>query len=447
VSAYAYDLPPAAGRAPGLGHRVYLFGDEHFSYDNMCPRCDADAGCADIVGIIDREVAAAVARGRSLDVFMEFPYLRGEHRDTQLRAWDARFRAEASPVHAVKSLLGLPTRVYGVFSLLYRKYGARFYDHDAGAGASPATGAPAVRFHYADARHEPNAAAMFRGFCQPPSPSCNAAWILALPRRCRAALLAFLTHVGSAARVRDLLRAFLFGTDFVADMSRLFGADFRVVRGTLAAPPGAPEGAPRTMHRIARQFHKLAPAARAPVRAFLDRRIDELCALLADDLDYDGCASIVCAILTGRPAGVAAGRSAATPDLESFALPCRVRRAQEFVHALLGDRGRLGRDGVLLLLLPALLMDAYLLCRMMRYATQQAAAGGTTIAYTGNAHSMLYARFFEEQLGLRAVVCHPARRARRCLVVPSTPGTCPAPVRRPSKAAAARPSSKGRKKP
>jgi hypothetical protein len=335
VSAFVYDLPSGARAGTSTStepHRVYLFGDEHFSYSNMCASpCAGDAACADIVQFIDGQVAAATESGRSIDVFMEFPYLRGERRDSQLRAWDARFRAEASPAHAVKEMLGVRTRVYGIFSLLYRRYGTRFYNHPrvGEAGVSRRGASPAVRFHYADARHEPNAAAMFKGFCKPAAPACDRAWMVALPRPCRGALLAFLTHVPTADRMRELLRAFLFGTDFVADMGRLFGANFRVTRATLGPAPG-PKGAagaagaagPRRTHRIAVQFHKLPAAMRAQMRAFLERRIDELCALLRDDLDYDACSRLACDVLTG------ATRATAAPELGGFAAPSRVRRAQ-----------------------------------------------------------------------------------------------------------------------
>ena len=53
------------------------------------------------------------------------------------------------------------------------------------------------------------------------------------------------------------------------------------------------------------------------------------------------------------------------------------------------------------------LIDAYIVCRLMRFCTRSEAAGGESIVYVGNDHAKYYVAFFQEYMRLVPVVCQP----------------------------------------
>jgi hypothetical protein len=87
VSAHVFDMP-TGNEEPT---RLFVFGDAHNSFENLCAPCDAADGCVDIVEFVRLAVGDAKLRGRALDVFMEMPYVMrdGPSRRSWLASLDA----------------------------------------------------------------------------------------------------------------------------------------------------------------------------------------------------------------------------------------------------------------------------------------------------------------------------------------------------------------------
>lgn len=433
VSLHAFNVPCLNGGT----NSVLLMGDVHHSEENQCGRCKEDASCATLVELIESLELHCIRTGVSFDVFMEFPYVvrEGYLRDAVVDATSRMFEADRleanstskpGPVRAMAaSVVGMSSFHIGVFSGLFEKFGHRFYgnrdrthashaSHALHAADQSRTGAPLpprvekaargqngvvgnsdaavglmplsdpletnVRYHYSDARKDPNVWV----FVEPP---------LVRPDSIEAdkeALLRwvddFHVDVPDSTTHRQLMEAFLYSTDFPSEMRRVFGPNANVVDAALSSLH--PGDSPPTIHKIAKQFHKLDPRLQPIVKNYIDARLDELTWILDEEIGYDQ-----------------AARQMADP--EATLRPSLTDTADEMmqVHRDL----RLGSHipnfvYFASLLNPVVLMDAYLLCRLLRYATAPSSAGGYTVVYAGDSHIEYYAAFFEKFMGIRPTI-------------------------------------------
>lgn len=90
---------------------------------------------------------------------------------------------------------------------------------------------------------------------------------------------------------------------------------------------------------------------------------------------------------------------------------------------------RIMREPIIILEIRSVLLDAYLLCRLLEYSARS--PRGTSIIYTGHAHSIEFLRFFVEYLGSPIDTCSDVS-----LLDTSDPNRClsPRPCFNPSKA-------------
>lgn len=418
VSAFVFDLPTHNTSSASRPHRIYIFGDVHFSYANTCRGCSSDPACITIMDFVDR-LAASVQVGNiaSLDVHVELPLLKGVTRPGRLKAFDAFIRQNASTGRRAKAAAAekatkrgggadaVPS-IVGIISLLYHKYGQFAYH------VQPSPIPASIRFHADDARDEENARVVFH-------PS----------KRTIDSLLQFHTRLPTAADVMILMRVFLFSEDFVGDLARLLPA-VKPVLSALTHISGD-----RYVHKIATQFLKLPTTAlRERVRSFVEVRLTDLETLLRRDLAYDDAAQSMVSLtslasLASPKSGAAIGRKSKQTkqsrgpkkdgvptmdeDLARYAYSAKLRRLRAYLSSAFSPE-----EGVFNLPLRTLLMDTYLLCRMLRFA--YASPGGVSIAYTGDRHSAFYVTFLRHEMKLAPVVCH-VRRA-------TTPSPAPATV-------------------
>ena len=355
VSVHAFRIP----RGELQHHDLLVFGDEHFSYDNQCQPCDRLEGCVQIAALIRELKAGALESRTTLDVYLEMPYVapRGKRRSHVIAFLDGQMRDPSSRRRG--------EGYAGIFTKLYREFRGDLYE-DAGRAKNPT-----VRFHYCDARSEPNVET----------------FAVASPER----VPWFHEHVNTADRMRELMRAFLFGASFANDMRALFGAD-------AAVEPSLSEG----VHKVAKQFRSLRPGqTKDALRAFLETRIEELIVTLSDDVGFGSIA--------------APARFFAKPDGDEWADRLRSARCQLYQNAF---------AVAMLLGVRVLIMDAYLLCRLVRFSTERAeTAGGRSVVYVGDDHARMYARFLTEQMKLPPSLSHtrgaiplsPASGTSRCL--------------------------------
>lgn len=350
------------------------------SYDYMCSSCDRSDGCVEVVQLVHELVAAAKADRTPLDVLLEMPYVPkagGEH-SARLRAWNALMRQDGGPSKVKKWMAkaaGVTPFYVGVFSQLYKEFKDELYhgnrDLPRGRGGGAKDG-PNVRFHYADARSEPNVEA----FLPPKNPA-------ALPAE-------------PIASVRALLRAYMFERDFEAALRAIAPGrpawQARVtsqMHGETLTRTGEFKGA----HKVAKQYLKLArtdPALAVTTRAYIEKRIDEVAVILEHDV---GVGVLVGSEHAGGPLAKGDPHAAEyDPWLAAVRAARAGYQAQAYYYAT-----RLGSW--------VILMDAYLLCRMLLFA--RASPGGTTVVYVGDAHAAFYVRFLREHMRLAPVVARP----------------------------------------
>ena len=369
VSLYAFDIGSNGGSSGGGSSRIMVFGDMHFSNRNMCSPCVRADGCASVLDFIDERSAKAEARGTTLDVFLELPYVPPPAaRTRRARAVNhAVVHLGAPPPSGVGVGIGMrrgdiiamlrkvgvgpaapSPRYVGLLGDMMRRYKDRLYP------TSPLQNQQQQqqqqqRFHYADIRSDPNIHALL-----PVAPEAAA--------------------TGTIDGLRQLMHAFLFSADFVADVIACCGQGARVVRDgltTLAPPPSKQGvGTGTWVHRIAKQFHALPGGpVKDAVRAYLTMRVEEVLDIMRNDVG-----------MGSRPAVAA----------RYYDWLDHVRSARAQCYAF-------GYKTAMHLGVWVVMMDAYLLCRMLRFL----GPGSETIVYVGDAHAEFYARFFVEYMGLR----------------------------------------------
>jgi hypothetical protein len=353
------------------GHRLIIFGDEHFSYESLCQPCDMGT-CQSVTRFIRAHVERAREAATSLDVFMEMPYVvpRGPQRDAMLRHLNAFMKRNAGPEaeqgllnKVVHRIVGSTPFYVGVFSQLYKEFARDIYD-DAHKSAAGRQGPGSVRFHYADARTEPNVRALLPGEAD-----------------------LFHKHVRTADALSYLLHAFLFGRDFESDVRQVSSSlASQLVSSALSGLPGS--SGRRKLHKVAKQYHRLRDGpVKAAARAYLEERIEEAVSVMREDVHVDSGAHTL-----------ATADERATPSHNRPWLS----NLRKFNHDLYRTAFQLGMR----LSVHVVLMDAYLLCRLLRFAMQTPeTSNGTSIVYVGDAHAEYYVRFFKDHLGLTPLAC------------------------------------------
>jgi hypothetical protein len=163
------------------------------------------------------------------------------------------------------------------------------------------------------------------------------------------------------------------------------------------------------MHRIAKQFHKLPPNLREPVKSYLDDRLSDVERVLREEYDYDNMVRIAADMSYRLWEKEQSEDSSNNNDLK-----VSTRFMEKYVENV-----RLGRWVSLLpifediwnLFSRVILMDAYLLCRLL-YQTfvgsrghqnnkEEKGAktrGSNVVVYAGDGHIELLSVFFSKYL-------------------------------------------------
>ena len=466
VSVRAFDLPVEGGRMSarkqggGAVCRVYIFGDEHFSYDNLCPgpcRGGRDVGatratplkatrtptCSDIVGFVRGAVRDAEGEtgGGDVDVFLELPYVvrAGPRRTAWLRTLEqfmsrdpdvlvaeARRSSRTGPRDGRKGkdlvrwiLSGGGSRSSaapgGAATAAAAAAAARTGDRLVADVARRVLGtAPSPRYVgvlsqlYREFRDElydddvkqqraTEAGSVRFHYCDARNePHVNRLLPALDPERLHGVL-----GVTTVDRLREVLHAFLFAPDFAAECVRLFGP---AEAAKLIVPEAVSKGG---AHKIAKQFLSLRPGPlKDAVRRYLDDRVEEALRVARDDLGFDSGARM----LRGDGPG-----DGGLPARQLWRTGLVEKAHERFYRACFPYVMSLGVHVVL--------MDAYLVCRLTRFCGLGGAGergGGVGIVYVGDAHADYYAAFLRNYVGLEPVVDHPLRmdargRAIRCV--------------------------------
>jgi hypothetical protein len=230
-----------------------------------------------------------------------------------------------------------------------------------------------------------------------------------------------------------LIETFLYGTDFVASIRRMYGSKAPLALVSLV--PRITDERPNKVlhvHPIAHEYHSLSPEHSAMVRAFLDARIKDVAAIMRDDLGYDHLARIIARRRTSRTRAIA---QSALLDI------IRESRMSTYKPSLLL---------VARFVTPVILMDAYLLCNLLNTLRDEESDGigsekekekekrlrdrdrdrgrvramgeelpvsrllrqRVLLVYAGNSHIESYVHFFENYMGLVPLVDIPASSER-----------------------------------
>ena len=346
---------------PGSKNSIYLFGDYHFSYANQCTNCSSDDSCKPIADLIQHALKDADETQTSLDVFMEFPYVvaDGDARERVLSRIDDIFRKDSrgDVKNALSKIFGKTPEYIGIFSLLYKRFSDRFYKHVPSHHNNK-------RFHYSDARFEFNV----KRFLSP----TNDKWIEMFHRR-----------VPDVKTFRRVLEAFVLGhyrNAFQDEMYSVFGSDISVFEQSLTSKR---KGGKRTLHKISKQVHKLPPTYRAKAEEYIGEKLDAICQILEEDLRYEDGVRL----LTADPASM---------DLRDGTLV--YIRASRLINYT-------GIFTIFMeLIVQTIMMDVYLLCRMLYYASKE--NHGASIVYAGDYHIGVYADFLARYLKLKPLGCN-----------------------------------------
>ena len=347
-------------KMPESGNEVYLFGDYHFSYDNQCADCATDERCKPIADLIDLALAKSQSDGASLDVFMEFPYVvaEGEARSRVLSRIDRVFRKDnrENVKSVISKIFGKSPEYIGIFSVLYKRFADKFYSHSNTNGTN-------ARFHYADARFEFNV----KQFLSP----VNDRWIVMFHKR-----------VPDVKTFRRVLEVFVLGHykgTFQDEMGAIFGSDIAVFERSLTSKK---RGGKRTLHKISKQVSKLPREIREKVETYVHEKLDAICDILEEDLRYEDGVRL----LTSDPEAM---------DLRDGTLT--FIRASRLINYT-------GIFTVFMeLIVQTIMMDVYLLARMLLYASK--GIQGTTIVYAGDYHIGVYADFMARHMKLKPAAC------------------------------------------
>jgi hypothetical protein len=284
---------------------------------------------------------------------MEMPYVVGHSKEPVTR------QKQLVKIHELftrdskirlPGLFGGSKQYIGIFSSLYKKYGDNFYFREkikvkVKGDSIPKTNKGDSRFHYGDIRSEFNV----RHFLAPFD---------------NKAMVEFHARINSIAKFRRLLEAFLVGhkkesKPFDVTIKELFGSTSDVYYKSLGT---------NNMHRISKQIHKLPARLRDKVEAFVNEKLDTLVDIMKHDIKYED--------------GITMLTSNNNKDTRDGTLVyIRESRLIHYSNVF---------KIFMHLIVQTIMMDTYMIARMLYYATKTSCI----ISYTGSYHTYVYADFF-----------------------------------------------------
>jgi hypothetical protein len=459
ASVRTFSLPTDTDAAP---LKLFLFGDAHFSYANMCEApCDDAHRCTLVTDFVAGVAAAARRNGASLDVFAELLYVEAQRRrqrrasNRTLADFHVALQRDPGPPSAkgkgASPLIPFRSRapaaqqpkIYGILKLMYDRFGADMYDDELKqrrrgrsrsmvADADHAVAKVSKASDASDASEASKTAKASKvskvsNASEPSVPSEGAGSLVRMhyadarsetvvrrlglshPLTDADAFRAmFRTKTASgpsssSAAVGQVLHALLFERDCASALASALGpAAAAAAMGTKGASRGGPAAAGTAGTRRT-QPHRVA-------KQFLALREGALKEALRR-YGRDEIAKAVRALRHDADADAATGR-------------LDVRKLEEVMATYVRP----------------VIMDFYLLCRFARLCLQRRAAPGTpggagaaAIIYVGELHALNCARFFTLYMGVRP----DAQRAARYMPINKEFDRCvrvslPAPRGRPS---------------
>ena len=370
ASAHAFDVQMSHPKGGAKRCTVFLFGDVHFSYDNTCPRCTVKGGCYDIVRFIESAQEHCAAKNVNLDVFLELPYVAKDRHG--LDYIDAYFASNSSAAvrfrNSLAKFVGKAPKVIGMLSKLYTTFKDKIYMHrhrrDGGENAN-------VRFHYADTRFEDHANLITPPLSPSPTDDKVVDW-----------MFDFHARVESADKFCRILEAFTMSKSFAHDVRQLLGDEARIIDKSLSDVRVA--GKVHRVHKVAKQFWNLPDDLRPVAEKYIRARIDYVRRFMIDVLNYDFHARQVQGLALK---GVTSTRH-------------ELDMARSLVWTgLVAYIGHLAYPGIMLVCC-MIIMDAYMVCRMLRFMFDPASKDGSCLVmYTGDAHTSHYVDFLVNFLG------------------------------------------------
>jgi hypothetical protein len=164
------------------------------------------------------------------------------------------------------------------------------------------------------------------------------------------------------------------------------------------------------MHKVAKQYHMIPEGElKAAAKRYLEDRIEDAVSVARYDLNFDEGPHILAALAEALAASSRAEHHSAevsSPKADDLAWLNRFRVAHgQYYAAFFPEVIRFSTH--------LILMDAYLLCRLLRFSfstDKKKKAGGesarrTAVVYAGDAHSEYYVSFFVDYLGVSPSVC------------------------------------------
>ncbi len=370
ASAHAFKVDFDDGEKNIKSTSVYLFGDVHFSYNNACPRCTANGGCYDIVKFINKAEEHCASKNVNLDVFLELPYVAKDRHG--LDYIDTYFASNSSAAvkfrNTLSKFVGKPPKVIGMLSKLYSTFKDKIYSHDKKQTLQD-HGSAKQRFHYADTRFEHHA-----NLITPPmSSSHNGEKVVDW-------MMDFHARVNSADKFCRILETFTMSKNFANDLRQLMGDKTQVLDKSLSNVNIA--GKSYRVHKVAKQYLNLPDDLRPVAEQYIRARIEYVRSFMIDVLNYDFHARQV--------QGLALDKVTSTRH--------ELDMARSLIWTgLMAYISQLAYPGIMLVCC-MIIMDAYMVCRMLRYMFESK-DGSCVIVYTGDAHTSHYVDFMVNYLG------------------------------------------------
>lgn len=279
------------------------------------------------------------------------------------------------------------------------------------------------QFHGTDVRWEPNTW-MYMKVPRNSMPELLSRWFFG-----------FHSYVGDVTTYRKIIETFLFSTDFVKDMRKIYGKHAPIATAALiyervmyAHRNGGGGGGDdtsrecrehvRRMHPIAYEYHLLPPDYARLVAYYFAARLDSVSDLMRHELQYDHFAKLFHDKNSGENGDDHRELNFSESMREMLVNKIRQQKLMAYKSGLLM---------ITRFVIPVLLMDAYLLFRVLRFIYREPkyrtevrdregrrdekknTATGYIIVYAGNAHACNYVDFFRQYMGLAPIVEVPAR--------------------------------------
>jgi hypothetical protein len=333
---------------------VYLFGDVHFSSSNQCSNiCLSTGSCKDIVQFIRDFSETSNAKGRSLDIFMEFPYVDASNIKfkNMIMGYLDKIMYH-NKMNILKRIIPTGKRI-GVFERIYQEFRNDMY------GVVNDN----VRFHNCDARFEIHAFTL--SVLDP---------------------VMFQELMPTTKALRELLEAIIFSDDFPRDVQRVMGATNakRFLKSK------------KKLHPIAEKMKAVKDAgAKRALISYLNDRLDDIINVLDHDLGYNN-GPYIDSVL--READNSRNKSRQTR------VDTILHHNTEQVVAANNKVLKTFWSPMINLVMMVMLMDAYLLCSMVAQI-YNGSDEADAIVYVGEAHAVHYHTFIRDYLKINALHC------------------------------------------